>query len=811
MQNKRTRSPAYQSDSQFSRPRVETFHGAPSAGVADASEQISGSLIEADAGAWNDSTGVIMACVSNGCKVGIAVYERLTNSISVTQVHDEVKGPMAHQMLQLAKLQSSPDVIYISTNSEAHWFEACQSPISDAIGFTDGKDDHSSKQSMVYCVRKERSSLFNYEKALSRIEGLNVTGMPLGISQREQMQLINTMISLSDKQQVSVLGALISIVQKVYPPRREGGQTEDVSGSQRQNSQNTARMHSREGPAALPHTLSLASLSEIQLHGYLVVDPVSLRALQIFSDQRHPSSMGIGVTKEGFSLFGQMQRCVSNMGRRLMRVWFLRPVVNLAVIMDRQDTVALLVKAPEVVMACRDVMKKVHDIPMLLQRLEKAQVKPGSGCFQQLLSSLTSLLAVRDLFWQLAPNLVTQGSKLATDQDSWQSEGTDQSAPVSLGGWETVSITHKVNQHITDELIACHNLIDEVIDFDEAEGMMIQSGVCQQLDEMKEVYHNFPDFLTQASLCSELIKRVMKVFPQLHRAAAVVAELDCLCCFALCAREGNYCRPELTPENVLHIQDGRHPLTETSVDVYIPNDTHMDTAANRVHLVTGKSCYSKQVALIVFMAHLGAFVPATAATIGVVDRIFTRLVCSMLLKATARSLMILDEFGKGTLTSDGVGLMSACLSSFSTCRQGMLAFFTMDVLSTSHDCPVPGASLSPAGDAKEQHQHQQQARPPPAPAPAGEAKEQHIFLYKLRPGYASPSFGLFCAEMCGVDAAVVQRAKTVLKALLANGPLEREASCSNAPKQLDLVEHLVKLDLSGAAPNVAGVLLSCLR
>ncbi len=215
--------------------------------------------------------------------------------------------------------------------------------------------------------------------------------------------------------------------------------------------------------------------------------------------------------------------------------------------------------------------------------------------------------------------------------------------------------------------------------------------------------------MLQGTLCTELIRRLLHYAPQLHVASAVVAELDCLMAFAACARNQQYCRPALVADDVLVIEQGRHPLAELVVDVFIPNDTNMTGSQGRVQVITGaaggrcpirptlallgdvcndgptlccrccaglgsalvpfglgpicpnnvcdgvpalrcwccagpnasgKSCYIKQVATIAYMAHLGCFVPAKRAVVGIVDRIFTRLVSQESSKMQHSTFMI---------------------------------------------------------------------------------------------------------------------------------------------------------------------------
>ena len=169
--------------------------------------------------------------------------------------------------------------------------------------------------------------------------------------------------------------------------------------------------------------------------------------------------------------------------------------------------------------------------------------------------------------------------------------------------------------------------------------------------------------------------------------ANAVAAADALCSLATVAVKNNYCRPEITLDDEIHIVDGRHPVVEQMLKdtLFVPNDTHLGAADDQVSIITGpnmagKSTYMRQVALIVLMAQMGSFVPARSARIGLVDRVFTRIgasddlasgqstfmvemaeVASILKYASSRSLLILDEIGRGTSTYDGMAIARSVL------------------------------------------------------------------------------------------------------------------------------------------------------
>ncbi len=255
--------------------------------------------------------------------------------------------------------------------------------------------------------------------------------------------------------------------------------------------------------------------------------------------------------------------------------------------------------------------------------------------------------------------------------------------------------------------------------------------------------------------------------------AAAVAAVDALCSLATVAVKNNYCRPEMTLDNTISITDGRHPVVEKVLkdSLFVPNDTLLDSKENMVSIITGpnmagKSTYMRQVALIVLMAQMGSFVPAKSARIGLVDRIFTRIgasddlasgqstfmvemaeMASILKYATSKSLLILDEIGRGTSTYDGMAIARAVLEYAANPRQlGAKTLFATHYHELSAiEEELPGIknyniAVKKRGD-------------------------KMIFLRKIVPGATDDSFGVEVAKLAGLPNAVVTRAREILQEL----------------------------------------------
>ncbi|MBE6939914.1 MAG: DNA mismatch repair protein MutS [Ruminococcaceae bacterium] len=260
---------------------------------------------------------------------------------------------------------------------------------------------------------------------------------------------------------------------------------------------------------------------------------------------------------------------------------------------------------------------------------------------------------------------------------------------------------------------------------------------------------------------------------RVQESAAAVAELDALCSLAAVAVKNNYCCPVVDDSGVLEIADGRHPVVERmrSGSLFVPNDTYMGRSENRAAIITGpnmagKSTYMRQVALIVLMAQIGSFVPASSAHLGVVDRIFTRIgasdnlsagqstfmvemteVSQILKSATRDSLLVLDEIGRGTSTFDGMSIARAVLEHCADPRRlgAKTLFATHYHELTDMEQELPGVKNYNIA--------------------VRTRGEEIIFLRKIIPGGADRSYGIEVARLAGVPEEVLRRAKTILQEL----------------------------------------------
>ncbi len=325
-------------------------------------------------------------------------------------------------------------------------------------------------------------------------------------------------------------------------------------------------------------------------------------------------------------------------------------------------------------------------------------------------------------------------------------------------------------------------------------------------------------------LYQQLLDVLASHIEQLKTISAAIALLDCLTSFATVAKERKYVRPTILESGQkLTITDGRHPVVEAiSKERFVPNDTLLDNEENRCAIITGpnmagKSTYMRQIALIVIMAHVGAFVPAKAAEIPLTDRIFTRVgasdnlifdqstfmvemteVATILLHATQDSLLILDEVGRGTSTYDGLSIAWSVIEFLAKHVRAKTLFSTH-----YHELTELETKLEGVKNYK---------------VTVKEFNGAVVFLRKIARGGANRSFGIEVASLAGVPKEVTTRAKAILKALekndIARGKLQAEVIDEEPQEEKTLteVERIIsEIDLNTMSPMQAFMLLGDLK
>ena len=322
--------------------------------------------------------------------------------------------------------------------------------------------------------------------------------------------------------------------------------------------------------------------------------------------------------------------------------------------------------------------------------------------------------------------------------------------------------------------------------------------ITQELKDLEHEILTSQDRLTalEFQLFCELREQAAAQVGRIQRSAAAVAQVDVLCSFAAVAAERRYCRPEVDLSDRIDITEGWHPVVEKMLTgaPFVPNDAHMDLEDDTVAIITGpnmagKSTYMRQVALIVLMAQMGSFVPARSARVGVVDRVFTRIgasddlsagqstfmvemteVAELLKNATGKSLLILDEIGRGTSTYDGMAIARAVLEYCADKKKlgAKTLFATHYHEITALEGAIPGV----------ENYH----------IAAKKKGDDILFLRKIVRGGADQSYGIEVAKLAGVPNKVISRARQILAELEAGGLAAPAAPAAPVSDQVTLAD-----------------------
>jgi DNA mismatch repair protein MutS len=512
-----------------------------------------------------------------------------------------------------------------------------------------------------------------------------------------------------------------------------------------------------------------------------------------------------------FTLLGTLDVTETPMGARLLREWVLRPLADRAGINRRLDGVEALVKDRALLRTLRERLSDIRDLERLIARLSA-----GSGNGRDLRAmgvSLAALPAVRELVvghaaavlreqgegMVLLPELVDLISRAIEDEPpatlkeggiirrGFNAELDDLRAAASEGrqwlaefqtreqartGIKTLKVRHnKVFGYYIE--ISKGQLANVPVDYIRKQTLV--NGERYVTPELKEHERKISGAQERAvaleyDLFVEIRDRMVTHTGEVQRTASAVAQLDVLGALADRALVSGYVRPQVSAGDRLWIKDGRHPVVERMPDAerFVPNDTLLDGTANQLIVLTGpnmagKSTYIRQVGLIVIMAQMGSFVPASEAEVGIVDQVFTRVGASddiargrstfmvemqetanILNNATSRSLIILDEIGRGTSTFDGISIAWA-VAEYLHNNEKMKA----KTLFATHYHELTDLSLTMSG-VKNYN------------VLVSERNDQIAFLRKIVPGMADKSYGIQVARLAGLPLEVIDRAKEIL-------------------------------------------------
>jgi DNA mismatch repair protein MutS len=551
---------------------------------------------------------------------------------------------------------------------------------------------------------------------------------------------------------------------------------------------------------------SLGHVTRVERHdaqGTLVLGPTTRRRLELV--ERSDGSRDA-------TLLTTLDRSSTAMGGRMLREWILAPLTDKAGIERRLDGVEEYVKDGFLRKDMREALAAVRDVERILARV--ATNRANARDLQGLGRSLEPLPAVRALLaGAYSRTLETLRDGVGTHEElaGRLASAIADEPPVTLteGGMirpgfsadldELRGLSRDAKTWIADYQAreAARTGIPKLkVGFNRVFGYYLEVTNAHK-DKVPDDYHrkqtltNAERYVTpelneyeekvvraderardlERRLFQDLRDEVAALIPELQRTAAVLAELDALASLAEVAAGSDYVRPEILEDRTLELRDARHPVVEHALesgDRFVANDTVLD-ADRRIALITGpnmsgKSTYIRQTALLVLMAQMGSFVPASAARVGIADRIFTRVgaeddlargqstfmvemseVAYILHHATANSLVILDEVGRGTSTFDGIAIAWALTEYLSEVTGARTLFATHYAELTRLAEELPSVqNLNVA---------------------VREWGDQIVFLRRIQEGASDRSYGIHVAQLAGVTDAVVERARGILKSL----------------------------------------------
>ena len=539
---------------------------------------------------------------------------------------------------------------------------------------------------------------------------------------------------------------------------------------------------------------------------FMELDLTARRNLELTETLRSKEKKG--------SLLWVLDKTKTAMGGRMMRSWLERPLLSVTEIDRRNAAVAALAEntmaREELILALQGIsdMERLvgrivygtaggRDLVSLRAAMERLpQVKAQLSCFDkgrlhQLNEELDDLNDLAALIGQTLvdepPFSVREGEMIREGFDpevdrlrSILHGGKDVIVRMEAAEKEKTGIrTLKIGYNkVFGYYIEVSNSFKDQVPESYIRKQTLVNGERYITQELKDLEHDIlsaNDRITalEYQLFTDLRLHIAAQAARVQQAAALVAELDALCSLAAVAVKNNYCCPVVDESGVIEIHDGRHPVVEQMRrdSMFVPNDTYMGARDDRVAIITGpnmagKSTYMRQVALIVLMAQIGSFVPARAARIGVVDRIFTRIgasddlsagqstfmvemteVSDILKSATADSLLILDEIGRGTSTFDGMSIARAVLEYCADPKKlgAKTLFATHYHELTALEGELPGVrnyniAVRTRG-------------------------EDIIFLRKIISGGADRSYGIEVAKLAGLPKQVLTRARHILQEL----------------------------------------------
>ena len=600
------------------------------------------------------------------------------------------------------------------------------------------------------------------------------------------------------------------------------------------------------------------SLRIFTMKNHLVLDDVSRRNLELTRAMRDGTTAG--------TLLGVLDETATSMGGRMLRNWINSPLLEVKEILKRQNALEMISQAQFVIPKLKVKLKLVMDIERLTSRLSTGYGNPRdlaglrnslqsvpklrefvseiiqfynsqnlvndnddkrSELLQELILELNELPQLSEILEKaivdVPPlkindgNIIKKGyNEELDDLKSLSFDGKDWIAKLQLAESERTGIKslkigfNKVFGYYIEVTKTNLQLVPE----EYIRKQTISTGeryVTPELKEMESRILNADERSNKLEydLFQELRMLVATENKGLQQLSNAISTLDVLQNFAWLALQRNYCRPIINDKNIMEIKGGRHPVVESILpeQQFVPNDTLLNVSDSQIMILTGpnmsgKSTYIRQVALLTLMAQMGSFIPAEKATIGVVDRIFTRVGASdeltrgqstfmvemsetanILNNATSKSLIILDEIGRGTSTYDGLSIAWSVIEYIHNCK-----FLKAKTLFATHYHELVQLEHQLTGVINYN-------------VAVREYDNDVVFLHEIIRGGTDKSYGIHVAKLAGIPNSVIDRAKEILEQLESKSEVKSQVQDVKQTRDKINVQDLLADNLNSKEEN----------
>lgn len=589
---------------------------------------------------------------------------------------------------------------------------------------------------------------------------------------------------------------------------------------------------------------------------YMDIDANTAKTLELTESQNR---------KRGTTLRDVINKTCTPMGDRLLQKWITRPLCNRPAIESRLDAVEMLYADTITRERLRSAMSGVKDIVRISANLALGEIKPkdvvvlgtslrsvpeikeslrnvSATLLESIDNALDPMIEAADLIDRAISPTVCSPDKEDTKiiRDGYDEKLDEYRALVKdsrkiIAGIEA---SEREKTGIKNLRISYNRLFGYFIEvprqFDSVVPEYYQRRqtvanaeryITEELKDLEFKVLNAADLSDKREheLYLNVLKSLRAHCDGITKLGKAIAELDCLVSLATAAKKNGYVKPTITDGSEISISEGRHPVAEMlpSDEMFVPNNTDMNGSDSKIMLITGpnmagKSLYMRQVALIVILAHIGSFVPAKSAKIGLVDKVFTRVgasddmstgrstfmvemseVSTILSNATDKSLILLDEIGRGTATYDGLSIAWAVIEHLAATLSAKVLFSTHFHELTELEGSITGLK-NYKFTAKEQD---------------GGIK----FMRKIMRGSANKSFGIEVSALAGLPSCVIDRAQGLLSRLI-NADIAHKANDSrqlsmfdNVTKYNEIISILSELNIDDVTPRTALDILSDLK